>query len=297
MRVLASTTCHGDLAQVPNQPTNEHTSRRDARNKLRTVKAIQKHRTSCTYKKQLKAFIAKTKHRRNQTITHWEELQQQTQKENKKDKSKYKLKINTLRAKGNFGCTIRIGTLNVRGINEQAKRELIIELMVKHNIDILAMQETKVNQSSMETKQREGTNDKYLFYYSADKPKPAKTAHQPKGKGKGKGKRKGKNKTKGRGNNNQGKGNGKGKGKTKGNPETEHHGVGFVIGPRVSSKIIDCIPHNGTMIELTIESKGPNINIINTHAPQSGRTTAEKEKHWELLHEIFTQKTKTNQHM
>ena len=79
----------------------------------------------------------------------------------------------------------------------------------------------------------------------------------------------------------------------KANPRnfTEHHGVGFVIGPKFRNYVSDCIPHNGRIIELHIRNQGPNIRIINHYAPHSARPFAEKNHHWNLLHSITETQT------
>ena len=57
--------------------------------------------------------------------------------------------------------------------------------------------------------------------------------------------------------------------KARANPRnsTEHHGVGFVIGPKLSNFVSDCIPHNGRIIELHIRNHWPNIRALSTIIP------------------------------
>ena len=49
---------------------------------------------------------------------------------------------------------IRICSLNVRGMQESAKREQIIQHMIRHRIDIACLQETHIHDSSIETKDK-----------------------------------------------------------------------------------------------------------------------------------------------
>ena len=64
-----------------------------------------------------------------------------------------------------YGQTFVIATLNCRGLNEAGKREQIMEIMHQHKIDLLALQETKINHSSEELKVFR--NQKYLFRFSS----------------------------------------------------------------------------------------------------------------------------------
>jgi hypothetical protein len=207
-----------------------------------------------------------------------------------------------------YNQRFKLATLNCRGLNEQAKREQIIEIMHKHDIDILALQETKNNNCSEENKAREGTGEKYRFYFSAgekynmDNTKSTPAA-KAKAKARAKNKAKAKPKAKAKANaappppqqpgsddekgngkgKRKGKGKGKGKGKHKNNAYREHHGVGFVLGPKAINCVEDCIPYNGKLMEILIANSGPTIRIINHHAPHSGRPPEEKDNHWEAI--------------
>ena len=54
----------------------------------------------------------------------------------------------------------KIAALNCRGLSSQSQRERIIHLMKKHIIDILCLQETKINSNSREI------HDGYTMYWS-----------------------------------------------------------------------------------------------------------------------------------
>ena len=64
-----------------------------------------------------------------------------------------------------YGQTFVIATLNCRGLNEAGKREQIMEIMHQHKIDLIALQETKINHSIEELKVFR--NQKYLFRFSS----------------------------------------------------------------------------------------------------------------------------------
>ena len=51
---------------------------------------------------------------------------------------------------GRYPIDLRVASLNCRGLSSISKRERVIHLMTKHNIDILCLQETKINSNSKE---------------------------------------------------------------------------------------------------------------------------------------------------
>ena len=144
--------------------------------------------------------------------------------------------------------TIGIATLNCRGLAEAGKRDQIIKIMKTHQIDLLALQETKVNYSSEEIKQLPGCTDKFLFRFSSN-------SHAT-------------------------------------NRAVEHHGVGFVIGPKILNSVKDCIPHSSRFIEIIFQNHGPDIRFINHYAPHSGRPHEEKTHHWETLQNILDRQSR-----
>ena len=131
-----------------------------------------------------------------------------------------------------------------------------MEIMHQLNIDILTLQKIKVNFCREEFKTIEGTDKVYKFFFSSDKNVPNPSAAL------------------------------QARPQAKANPRnfSEHHGVGFVMGPKLGNVVSDCIPHNGRIIELHIRNPGPNIRIINHYAPHSARPFAKKNHHWNLLH-------------
>ena len=154
---------------------------------------------------------------------------------------------------------LHIASLNCKGMMENTKREQLIQIMEREEIDIMCLQETWINSSSEEMK------DKYLFLFSTgvsnkDREQAIKNRGTRPGKGKGKA--------------------------TKGNHVgREYHGVGFVISPKHIKKIRDFNPINGRICSLSLHGKPKGIPIINTHCLTSLKPTEEKEKHFSKLQE------------
>ena len=67
-----------------------------------------------------------------------------------------------LRPKWGYDDKLRIGSLNVRGLKEFAKREQITQEIVNINIDIMCIQGTKLSNSTVE--ERKG----HTFVFSSD---------------------------------------------------------------------------------------------------------------------------------
>ena len=146
---------------------------------------------------------------------------------------------------------IQLATINCSGIGI-TEWETNIKLIGENHIDILALQETHLNQNSTLKK------NKFLYMFASDFiPKPMQPG-QLKGKGKGRGKGK--------------------KGAT-----WEHAGVGFCIAPKVANAIEDIFQISSRLFTLTLRAKGRKIAITSAYAPQSGRPMAEKEKFYKQL--------------
>ena len=134
---------------------------------------------------------------------------------------------------------------------EMSKREQLMHIMQTHHIDILASQETKVSRSSEEQKMRQDTGNRFLFLLSS---KPQVVQQLPQQQ-------------------NQPARQAKVKANTR---NVEHHGVGFVVGPRLLECIKDCTPHSSRLIELCLHNHGPDIHIVKHYTPHSGRRIEEK---------------------
>ena len=179
----------------------------------------------------------------------------------------------TTATKLSYAEKITVASLNCRGLVETGNREQIIQVMQEHRIDIMAIQETKISTSSEETKIQEKTGDKFKFVFSSNAqdqhPRPVQV-------------------------NRPGRiANTKSQAKAKAaNRITEHHGVGFVIDPKLVDHVKDCIPHNSRFIELLLANHGPDICLVNHHAPHSGRSLEENMQHWDMLQDIVNARGK-----
>ena len=98
-----------------------------------------------------------------------------------------------------------------------------MQIMREHRIDIMAIQEPKVSTSSEETKVQEKTGDKFKFIFSSNAQEQHPRSVQINRPGR--------------------HANTKSKAKAKAaNKVIEHHGVGFVIGPKLIDHVKDCNP-------------------------------------------------------
>ena len=123
-----------------------------------------------------------------------------------------------------------------------------MEIMRQHKIDLIALQETKINHSIEELKVFR--NQKYLFRFSSsvNKKTQAPEPQIPKAKAKANAQNNG----------------------------TEHHGVGFVVGPKLQTALKDCIPYSSRLIQIKFHNHGPDLSFISQYAPHSGRPQEEK---------------------
>ena len=160
-----------------------------------------------------------------------------------------------------YADKLSVATLNCRGLLEASKREQIVQIMHVHQIDLLALQETKVNSSSEEQRQHEGTGKRYSCFFSSNAQRDAPPRVQPQ------------------------HANGKAKAQAA-RRMIEHHGLGFVVGPRLINCIKDCTPHSSRLMEIRLRNHGPDICLINHYAPHSGRPLDEKTQHWDNLQEM-----------
>ena len=155
---------------------------------------------------------------------------------------------------------VKIATINIRGFKEVEKQEYVMNCMDKHQIDILALQETYVNTNS---KMKRG---KYTFFHSTDVTDEDRTrAKQIMGKGKGQ--RKGQHRL-----GNQ--------------PDQERHGVAFIVKNSILPIIEDITQIDGRNISIKIRDHHSKILFVNTYAPHSGYELEVKEKHFQKLHNI-----------
>lgn len=163
---------------------------------------------------------------------------------------------------------LRVASLNCRGLASISKRERVIHTMKKHKLDILCMQETKVNSNSSET------HDGYLFYWSSDISDDARNkARDLKNSGKAKAD----------------------------NPQhrrifldtIEHLGVGVVCAPRLKKYVMNVKQCSARNLIVSIKTLGPALDIVSTYTPQAGHTDKQAtEKHYAELEEIMQNRPK-----
>ena len=138
----------------------------------------------------------------------------------------------------------RIATLNCRGLASISNRERIIHTMQKHNIDILCIQESKVNSNSREV------HDGYeMFFSSSIKDDDRNKAYDLKRSGTA----------------------------SRDNPEhgrifrssIEHLGVGIIFSKKVKPHVLDIQQHSARNLVLTLKSQTGPLDIISTYVPQA----------------------------
>ena len=141
---------------------------------------------------------------------------------------------------------LKIATLNVKGFNEASKRQEIERWAEEAGIDILALQETKINATSQEQR------GKYTAYFST-KIDQAKRDRVEQNRQAG----------------------------NRPNPEqwrelAEHWGVGIMVKNALVACITDINPINGRMMKISFDTT-PRLHVFSVYAPQAGRPTTEKE--------------------
>ena len=142
------------------------------------------------------------------------------------------------------GLNERVASLNCRGLASFSSRERLVHLMKKHGVDILCLQETKINLNATET------HDVYEFLWSSDvKDTDRSKAESLKLSGKA----------------------------TRNNQEhgrifraaVEHLGVGFVIAKKVQKYLLDIRQESGRNALITLKTQSGVLDIISTYAPQA----------------------------
>ena len=148
----------------------------------------------------------------------------------------------------------KIASLNCRGLSSASKRERIIHLMVKEKIDVLCLQETKINYNSQETHLR------YKFYWSTDISDDARNkASQLAASGKA-----------ARNNPNRG---------AIFRNAIEHAGVGIVLSPHAVKYLISIQPVSGRNMCVSLKMRAGTLDVISTYVPQACHTNPELANH------------------
>lgn len=169
---------------------------------------------------------------------------------------------------------LKIGTYNIRNINEIGKRQELTKWAKDNNMDIILLQETKRNTSDLENG---GIWEEYTIFYSTSvdpkvREKEEKSRELRKGTGKGWGKTK------------------KEKRNTHFNaPDYEHAGVAIMIRTRLLkyTKIVQ--PISGRLMYLILKAEGGNLAIINAYAPTAMAPTEKKDMFYENLNRAINE--------
>ena len=66
----------------------------------------------------------------------------------------------------------------------------------------------------------------------------------------------------------------------------------MVLNGRAQSAVIDVEQKTSRLMQASFDSKGTKIHIINQHAPQSGVSPLQKQKHWRQLEDLTQKITK-----
>ena len=144
----------------------------------------------------------------------------------------------------------KIASLNCRGLSSASKRERIRHLMFKEKIDVLCLQETKINHNSQETHLR------YKFYWSTDIPDDARNkASQLATSGRA-----------ARSNPNRG---------AIFRDAVEHAGVGIVLSPHAVKYLISIQPVSGSNMRMSLKMRAGTLDVISTYVPQACHSNPE----------------------
>ena len=163
---------------------------------------------------------------------------------------------------------LKIASLNCRGLSSLSKRERVIHLMEKHGLDILCLQETKINSNSREEL------DSYTMYWSTGVSDEARNKAETL-KRSGKARRQ--------------------------HPEDmrtfraaiEHLGVGICCSRSVARFTTDIKQISARNIVLTLRMQAGDLDVVSTYAPQAcAAEDRASEKHYDELNNILDSKYK-----
>ena len=154
-----------------------------------------------------------------------------------------------------FPFQLKIASLNCRGLSSASRRERVVHLMKKHAIDILCLQETKINSNAKEC------HDKYVMFWSSgikdeDRNKAADLWRS-----------------------------GKASSSNRAHAQIfrnaiEHLGVGIVYAKHLEKYVVDIRQRDARNIMLTLRMQAGYLDIISTYAPQACHRDADAaEKH------------------
>ena len=135
--------------------------------------------------------------------------------------------------------------MNVQGLNEITKRQSIDEWAPQRQIDVVMVQETRINNTAKEEKQKQ-----MWFFSTSTDFKDVKQVEKKRAAG-------------GRATRAEWK------------QALENHGVGALVTNKLVKDIEEVEPVNGRLMKVVMDST-PRLHVINGYAPQGGRGSFRK---------------------
>ena len=160
---------------------------------------------------------------------------------------------------------LRVASLNCRGLSSISRRERITHLMSKRNLDILCLQETKINSNLKEL------HDRYVMFWSSgisDDQRNKATELKRSGKASSRNTAH----------------------KRIFNEAIEHLGVGiiYIYTKALENFVADVRQHDARNIVLTLQMQAGFLDVISTYAPQACHADDEaSEKHYSDLNKLL----------
>ena len=161
-------------------------------------------------------------------------------------------------AKHSINRKLNIATWNIRGLNEITKRQQVDKWMETKGIDILLLQETKVNTECTETR------DYSHMFFATEVPRSLVDAVE------------------------KDRAAGKKIAKERWERATEKRGIGIAVAKKMMPFIQDIEAISGRIMTITIKG-APDYTIINTYSPHADYALNEKEKHYEALQKTIAE--------
>ena len=251
--------CRSDIART-DRKCRRAAKRRTQRQSYRKIKA-----QATDLANQLHLFAQEPTMHESSTNTLFFQRSVTSSQSNRVPTSDFQLEV----LEPSFLRDMTVATLNCRGLSSISRRERVIHTMHKHNIDVLCLQETKINSNSKET------HDGYTMYWSSgisdekrNKAESVKRAvpHRR-------------------------------------TPQQaalmrdaiEHLGVGIVISKRLGRYVKDIQQISARNICITLTMHAGDFDIISTYAPQACCSEPNaSQKHYHELMEIVGAKSNTH---
>ena len=251
--------CRSDIART-DRKCRRAAKRRTQRQSYRKIKA-----QATDLANQLHLFAQEPTMHESSTNTLFFQRSVTSSQSNRVPTSDFQLEV----LEPSFLRDMTVATLNCRGLSSISRRERVIHTMHKHNIDVLCLQETKINSNSKET------HDGYTMYWSSgisdekrNKAESVKRAvpHRR-------------------------------------TPQQaalmrdaiEHLGVGIVISKRLGRYVKDIQQISARNICIALTMHAGDFDIISTYAPQACCSEPNaSQKHYHELMEIVGAKSNTH---